>query len=194
MTEYVYQETDYIKEVDLTDFENLMLMYSYMPEDIENEHEYNKVLQYILRLLEKAPDFLQAYEYAIIMVHQLKETPETITTLKELEHDFMLACERVAIKDDIYTKTVEWGWIENRPLIRGLFRNADKLWIAGNLAEAHELFTKLYKTNEDDNIGVRYCVKAIGQGMSRDEFNKRFVSAEGGYFISDTLEHCFFTL
>jgi hypothetical protein len=191
MEEYVYQESDYIKAKDLAEFHRIMILYGFMPEDIEDMDEYNDVLLFLFSIAEKAPNFLQAYEYAITMIHQLKETPETIATLKELEHDFMLACERIAIKDDIYTKTVEWSWVENRPLIRGLFRKADKLWIAGNLAEAHELFTKLYKTNEDDNIGVRYCLKAIGQGMSRDDFNKRFVSADGGYYISDELEKWF---
>jgi hypothetical protein len=47
MEEYVYQETDCIKNVDLKDFENLMLLFDYMPEDIEDEYNYNKVLEYI---------------------------------------------------------------------------------------------------------------------------------------------------
>ncbi len=99
MKEYVYQETDYIKEVDLAEFHRIMILYGIMPEDIDDMDEYNDVLLFLFSIAEKAPDFLQAYEYAIIMVHQLKETPETIARLKELEHDFMLACERVAIKD-----------------------------------------------------------------------------------------------
>jgi hypothetical protein len=191
MEEYVYQETDYIKNVDLKDFENLMLLFDYMPEDIEDEYNYNKVLEYILRLLDKAPDFLQPYEFAINMVNQQNETPDTIATLNELERNFIQACERVAKRDNIYSKTVEWSLLENRPLIRGLFHNADNHWKNGKVAEAHELFTKLYKTNEDDNIGARYAVKATGEGMSRDEFQKRFVSAEGGYYISDELEKWF---
>ena len=31
MTEYIYQETDYIKEVDLAEFHRIMILYGFMP-------------------------------------------------------------------------------------------------------------------------------------------------------------------
>lgn len=79
--------------------------------------------------------------------------------------------------------------MENRPLIRGLYRKADMLWEAGQLKEANELFSNILKTNEDDNIGARYSVKATGERMSYEEFEKRFTVDGGtGYKVPELWE------
>jgi len=99
------------------------------------------------------------------------------------------ACERIAQKEDIFNKEVPWGWHENRPLIRGLYNKADRMWKRGELEQAHELFSKILKTNEGDNIGARYSVKATGEKMDYKEFEMRFTYSDesGSYFKNEEL-------
>lgn len=74
-------------------------------------------------------------------------------------------------------------------MIRGLFHKANKLWENGEIKKANELFNKIFKTNEDDNIGARYSVKATSEGMSLKEFDERFTVEDesGSYFRTEEL-------
>jgi tetratricopeptide (TPR) repeat protein len=189
MQEYIYEETKYIKRKDLKDFEDLMMSYDFMPEEIDDENEFNIVFQYLVNLTSKAPDFLSPYEFALSMLSLLEPDKDLLDLQKDLESRWIQACERIAQKEDIFNRTVEWGFLENRPLIRGLFNKANKLWEAGQIKDAHELFSKIYKTNENDNIGARYSVKATGEGMSYEEFEKRFTVDGGtGYKVPELWE------
>lgn len=189
MQEFIYEESDYINHKDLKDFEDLMMKYDYMPEDIQDDSEFNRVFRYLVNLTSKAPDFLVAYEFALSMLALLEPDDELREFETDLEGRWIKACEKIAQKKDIYSKQVPWGFMENRPLIRGLYRKADMLWEAGKMKEAHELFSKIYKTNEDDNIGARYSVKATGEGMSYEEFEKRFTVDDGtGYKVPELWE------
>lgn len=189
MEDFVYDETKYIHKKELEHFEDLMLEYDFTPEDIDNYEEFQSVLLYLLQLTDKFPDFLNPYEYILSMLSLL----ETSSELKELKEDahtrWIKACERVALKENIYSQTVEWGFIENRPLIRGLFDKANLLWESGKIKQANQLFAKIYKTNPNDNIGARYPLKATSEGMSFEEFENRFTYTDemGSFYKNEEL-------
>lgn len=189
MQEYIYEETKYIKRQDLKDFNDLLLHHEFAPEDILDEVEFNIVFQYLLNLTIKAPDFLPPYEYAFRMIGQMEQDKDILDLESDLEQRWFKACEKIAHREDIYSKHVPWGFLENRPLIRGLFNKANNLWKAGKLKQANELFSKILKTNENDNIGARYSVKATGEGMSFNEFEERFTQEDesGSYFKNEEL-------
>ena len=189
MEEFVYDETKYIKPEDLKEYIELMLKYDFMPEYIEDGSEFNRVFQYLVNLTSKAPDFITVYEYALSMLELFELDEDLITLQKELEQRKIEACEKIAKKEKLFDKTVEWGIHENRPLIRGLFQKANNLWRDGKLKQAYELFSNIYKINENDNIGARYSVKATGEGMSFDEFESRFVIEDerGSYYRTPEL-------
>ncbi len=193
MEEFFYDDTKYIKRKDLVDFEDLMMKYDYLPEEIEKEDEFNIVFQYLVNLTIKAPDFLLPYEFALSMLSLMEPDGDLQELQVSLEQRWMQACERVAEKEDIFKKRVEWGWVENRPLIRGLFQKANKLWKAGQLKQAHDLFGKIFKTNENDNIGARYSVKATADGMSLEEFEERFTYSDedGTYYKNEAISEWF---
>lgn len=187
MKDFIYDETKYIKRKDLKDYDGLMSECDFMPQEIEDEDEFNIVFQYLVNLTIKAPDFLPPYENAFSMLDCLEHDVELEELQTDLEQRLIEACERIAEKEDIFKKTVEWAWQENRPLIRGLLRKANNLWKSAQISEANELFSKIYKTNENDNIGARYSVKATAEGMSYEEFEERFTfeDADGSYYNKD---------
>lgn len=189
MKEFIYEETKYIKRVDHKDFVQLMLTCDFMPEEIQDGVKFNIMFQYLCNLTIKAPDFLPPYEYVIGMIDELEPTKELGSLQNDLEQRWFEACERIADREDIYSKHVSWGVIENRPLIRGLFNKANKFWESGKLQHANELFNKILKTNTDDNIGARYSVKATAEGMTFEEFEQRFTLEDetGSYFKNEEL-------
>lgn len=193
MEDFIYQEENYIKRKDLMDYENLMMKYDFMPEDIQDDNEYNRVFQYLVNLTLKAPDFLQPYEFSLSMAKYLESDKELTLLTSDLRKRLLEACYRIVDKEDIFNKKVEWGWQENRPLIRGLYFEADQLWKQGEIKKAHELFSKILKTNENDNIGARYSVKATQEGLSHQEFEKRFTYSDeyGSYYKHEELTEWF---
>jgi hypothetical protein len=160
-----------------------------MPEEIQDEKDFNFVLNYLLGLSLRAPNFILLYEYSLGMLNRLKATQEIDALKNNLEQRKIAACEYVAQKDNIFNKNVVWAFHENRPLIRGLMSKADRIWESGQLKEAHELFSKIYKTNKKDNVGARYSLKATAEGMSFDEFEERFTyhDEQGSYYKTDEI-------
>lgn len=189
MKEYFHQESDYIDKANYQAFNEMMVNCDFMPEDIQDKKEFDFVLNYLLGLSLRAPNFILLYEYTLGMLNRLKSTEEIDKLKNNLEQRKIAACEYVAHQDDIFKKTVVWGFHENRPLIRGLMRKADKLWELGQLKEANELFCNIYKTNKNDNVGARYSMKATAEGISFAEFEKRFTyhDEHGSYYKTDEI-------
>lgn len=186
MQDYIYEETKYIKRQDLNDFRNMMSDCDYMPEEIQDENEFNIVFHYILNLTKKAPDFLPAYEVGLRMADCLEPSLDTAALQSDLTILWVNACEKIAEKEKIYEKQIPWGFMENRPLIRGLYTKAEALWKGGVFDEANKRFSMILKTNENDNVGARYSVKATAEKMKYKEFEKRFTTKDGtGYNITE---------
>lgn len=179
MKAYFHEEEKHIDPIDYMTFNGLMGSCDFTPEEINDPEKFNSVFHFLLELNHKAPNFVQSYEYALGMLTQFEPSDETEALKIDLQNRKIKACEFIAQQDDLFKKKVVWGCLENRPIIRGLMLKADKLWEAGQLKEAHELFSKIYKTNPDDNIGARYSIKATKEEMSFAEFEERFVYHEG---------------
>ncbi len=191
--EYVYDEEKYISSKDFSHFDDLMDECDYQPELIQDKGRFNMVLQYLVSQIERSPDFLPSYEYAVGMLNRTKLDKELSELRVELLEKWAGACNRIAEKENIFNKVVLWGWQENRPLIRGLFFEANRLWGEGKIADAHELFSKILRTNSEDNVGARYSVKATGEGMTLEEFEERFTysDADGTYYKNEELQKWF---
>jgi len=174
MEEFIYEERNYIKSKDLKFYAELLSKYEYYPSGIEDEFQFKIVLEYFISLIERAKDFIPAYQYAHSMIDSLKPNIDVLKEKNDIESKWFEASMRIAEKENIFNKEVAWGWHENRPLIRGIYMGAEKLWKNNEFEKAHELFSKLLKTNENDNIGARYSVKATAERISYDDFEKQF--------------------
>lgn len=192
MKEYIYEESDYINPKDYTYFLDISTKHDFDFKAIEDRVEFNIVMQYLINLTEKAVDFLPGYEQALIMIDSLEPDKDLRELKTDLETRYFEACDRITEKEDVFNKVVLWVFMENRPLIRGLYNKANRLWEQGGIDQAHELFSKILKTNESDNIGARYAVKATEEKMRLIEFERRFTfSDESGTFYKPELEEWF---
>lgn len=190
MEEFIYEEENYISQKDLKFYAELLNKYEFYPSGIEDKFQFNIVLEYFISLTERAKDFIPAYQYAHTMIDSLKPNKDVLKQKDDIESKWFEASMKIAKKEKIFNKTVAWGWHENRPFVRGIYIGAEKLWKNNEFEKAHELFSKILKTNENDNIGARYSVKATAERITYDDFEKRFTILQkdgSSYYNSDEL-------
>lgn len=153
----------------------------------ENLGESNPMFikKQLQRLIQEDPDFLDSY---LLLSEILFEEGKDYEGEEMSKTAFIRAIKLITDKKGNWPEVLEWGWLENRHIIKAILNKALSYWVKGETDEALDLFRKLLSTNPGDNPGVRYYILAIKQGMSYRKFEKRF--DEGGYF-SSKLDHWF---
>jgi tetratricopeptide (TPR) repeat protein len=138
------------------------------------------VKRQLKQLIEKDPDFLDPY----LLLYEILQDEGN---LSEAEKIFNEAYERslklIMDKKGNWPDVLEWGWLENRHIIRTILNKTISLWKIGETDGALNLFRKLLKTNPGDNVGARDYILAIRMNMSFEDFEKRF--NKGGYYDMD---------
>ena len=64
--------------------------------------------------------------------------------------------------------------------------SAEELWEEDDLDAAKSLCEKLFRANWKDNIGARYSILAISEGMSLEQFENHFV--KNGYMNDKVIQ------
>lgn len=142
--------------------------------DIQENFTGNNVkttISALKKLIKKDPFFFDSY----LMIFDLLNNSGKSKEAEEIIADgYNKALDLVLDKNGNWPEKLEWGWLENRHIIRLFINVGITLWKKGKQEEALELFEKLLKTNPNDNAGVRYFILAILEGMSLTAFNKKF--------------------
>ncbi len=90
----------------------------------------------------------------------------------------------VANMDGDYPKSLPWGWLENRHIIRALCNFALLQWEQDHIRLSLEIYRKLLASNLNDNIGARYSILAILLGYGPD-YEALFLPDTGPIFGLD---------
>jgi tetratricopeptide (TPR) repeat protein len=145
-----------------------------------NEENTAATIKKLNALIEKEPDFFDPYLllYQILNYEEKQQEAE-----KFLNTAYERALKKIVDKDGNWPDIMEWGWIENRHIIRTFINKGVNLWENDQTNEALDLFRKLLKTNPNDNAGARYFILGIKMKMSYDDFNDEF--DKGGYWDQD---------
>ncbi len=139
-----------------------------------------KTISALEKLIQKDPCFFDSYLMIFDLLNssgKSKEAEEIIAV------GYSNALDLILDEECNWPQKLEWGWIENRHIIRLFVNVGTTLWKKGKQEEALELFEKLLKTNPNDNAGVRFYILAILEGMSLNVFNKKF--DKGGFYNSE---------
>jgi tetratricopeptide (TPR) repeat protein len=134
-------------------------------------------------LIKKDPDFFDSY---LLLYEILQDENKFAEAEDVLNNAFEKAIKLITDKDGNWPDILEWGWLENRHIIRTVLNKAISLWTDGKADIALDLFRKLLKTNPGDNVGAREFILAIRMDMSYDEFEDRF--NKGGYYDRETID------
>jgi len=129
------------------------------------------------QLIEQDPDFLDSY---ILLCEILEGEGDDAEAEKLLDKAYDRAVRLITDKNGNWPDVLEWGWLENRHIIRAILNKAISLWNNNEINGALDLFRKLLKTNPGDNVGARDYILAIRMNMSFEDFEKRF--NKGGFY------------
>lgn len=132
-------------------------------------------------LIEKDPDFLDPY---LVLCEIWEDEGNSKEADSLLDVAYKRALKLILDKDGNWPDILEWGFLENRHIIRTILNKAISLWDHQAADEALEIFRKLLHTNPNDNAGARYFILAIRRNMTFKEYEDRF--DKGGYYDMDT--------
>ncbi len=131
-------------------------------------------------LINEDPYFLDSY---LLLTFIFEDNGLIDESEKILEVAYQKALELILDKNGNWPDRLEWGWLENRHIIRTLINKGISFWKNSENEKALSLFSNLLKTNPNDNGGVRYLKLGILDGLSEEEFNNKF--DKGGYWDQD---------
>lgn len=154
--------------------------YGYLEKMERGEETYEEISKRMKRLIKKDPDFLDSY----LTLYEIYMEIESYSQAHEvLDKAFKRAVDMITDKEGNWPEKLEWGWLENRHIIRTILNKALFYWNRDDTNNALYLLRKLLRSNPGDNIGARDFILAIRMGMGYREFEKRF--NRGGYYDSE---------
>lgn len=133
----------------------------------------------LVKLMSMDPDFFDSHLllYEILQSEENRDRAE-----KVLDKAYERALKLILDDDGNWPDKLEWGWLENRHIIRTFINRAMVFWMSGNNEQALDLFRNLLKTNPGDNVGARDFILAIRMNLTAREFQSRF--DKGGHYDS----------
>ena len=175
--EYYYDEVKHAGKILHKQYTDMMLKYQFDVVLMAEQIGIEEAESFLLNLIDKAPNFIQPYADLCVLYSRLEGVEDELAAIESA--GFVISKSLVIDKNGNFPEVLEWGYIENRPIVRFLNMGAEELWQEGNLDEAKGLYEGLLRSNWMDNIGARYCLLAIYQGMSFDDYYNSFEAEDG---------------
>ncbi|MBN2651519.1 MAG: hypothetical protein JXR63_03975 [Spirochaetales bacterium] len=148
----------------------------YEIQDSLTDDNVEEIIEELKTLKKEDPYFLDSY---LLIAELLKYSNKYKQAEKQIDDAYEKALELVTDPSGIWPDRLEWGWLENRHIIRTFVNMGLKYWQETKTLEAYALFSKLLETNPNDNPGVRYYMVAILENLSKNEFYARFENENG---------------
>ena len=127
-------------------------------------------------LIRRDPDFYDPY---LMLRSILLDGGRVAAAEALLDTAYQRALRRVTDEQGNWPRTLEWGWMENRHIIRTFLNKAIACWEARQTDEALDLFRRLLRANPNDNVSARDYILAIRLGLTFAQFEKKFASQFG---------------
>lgn len=134
-------------------------------------------------LIKEDPYFLDSYNLLSEIYDDLGDTTNYISVVGDAGKKGL---DLILDEQGKWPSLLEWGFLENRHIIRAILNLGMHYWQKGENSKALEIFRNLLCSNLNDNIGARDFILAIRSGMSCRKFHEKF--DRGGYFDIDLVE------
>lgn len=143
-------------------------------------NNYNsKFINEMIELIKKDDKYFEPY----LILYKIYTDKDKIDKAKKyLDTAYQKACEIVIDKNGNWPKSMKWGRVANRHIIKTFVNKGVDFWNEKKTDEALKLFRNLLKSNPNDNAGVRNFILAIRMGLSYIDFENKF--NKGGYYDS----------
>ena len=129
------------------------------------------------KLIDIDPDFFDPY---LILYKVYLNTNNLNKADKILDTAFDRA-KTIILDNDKLPDLLEWGWLENRHILRTLFNKAERLWETGSKHKAEALFRNLITMSPNDNLGAGfYLLGLLMKQKYGDLCDRYFYNEDGG--------------
>ncbi len=139
--------------------------------------DIKKSVKKLQDMIIKDPDFFDPY----ITLHEYYMFNKEVKKGYEiLSKGYFRAVDLIVDENDDFPDVLNWGFTENRHIIRILFNFATMLWLSNQTNEALAILLQLLKSNPNDNIGARYAIVALLEKYeSYEQFEEQFETGDG---------------
>jgi tetratricopeptide (TPR) repeat protein len=135
-------------------------------EVMETNMSNKKRVKELEELIQQDPDFYDTYNALSDVYTELDDREKANACITEA---FERGYARV-VPGGTWPKHIEWGYLENRHILRIFTRYGIVCWKQGEIEKALELFRHILQVAPEDNVGIRYFILSIRLGISMDEF------------------------
>ncbi len=146
------------------------LKYDQIYEQLDVNDELRSI-EKLKKLIKEDKNYFDPY---ILLSRLFNQINDSESAKDIIDQGYKNALNYIKNKQGNSPTRVEWGYIENRHIIRILVFKAFDFWEDNRSDEAYELFKTILKLNPNDNSGVRYPMMAILENMSKVEFDDKF--------------------
>ncbi len=171
----IFPEDEKYEFIDIDRFEISEEYYEFLEDPVADD--YIKSEKILKKMIKQDPYFFDPY--TVLHEYYLNENK------MQKAYNLMLKGYKNATelieKDGKFPDILRWGFIENRHIIRVIFNFATLLWLADKKDDALEILLKLLKSNLDDNVGARYSILAILEGLESQEHLEELFDSGDGY-------------
>jgi tetratricopeptide (TPR) repeat protein len=151
------------------------------------EQDVAKGIKELKSMIQKDPDFFDPYVVLFDYYHADNKPMLAFEIIKDGYNRAM----KMIVKKGKFPDELSWMFMENRHIIRIIFQYAMLMWEVGEKDEALRIFQQLLGSNPNDNIGARYVIVAMLDGMaSMREYEEKFETKEG-YLDGNKVEKWF---
>ncbi|MDD3486827.1 MAG: tetratricopeptide repeat protein [Candidatus Moranbacteria bacterium] len=147
---------------------------------IESDISAKKLEKELKEMIEADPDFYDPY-IALADLYFYNNKKDAGGKLLKIAYD--RAVDRIVDSRGNWPELMEWGWLENRHLMRALEQFGVLLWETGKTKGALDIFRKILRMNPGDNQGMRHNILAIRLGMGVEEWQKPFEAKHKGEVV-----------
>jgi tetratricopeptide (TPR) repeat protein len=132
-----------------------------------------KIKRELIKLINQDEYFFDSYTF---LAQILESEGKEAESIKLIDDGYTKSLELILDKSGNWPDRMEWGWLENRHIIRIILNKGINEWTCGNKDQALDIFRNLLSSNPNDNAGVRFYILAVKIGLSFDEYEERFES------------------
>jgi len=154
---------------------------------LDNDLSPGQLKRSLKRLINEDPFFFDPY---LILAEIFYNEGKHNQGKDLLQKAFQNAMMKIVNKEGKWPKIMEWGWLENRHIIRTLDMWATELWDDGKTEESLTILRNLLKTNPADNIGARYAILAIRMDLD-SSYELQFSAVLPGYIDASKISNWF---
>lgn len=150
---------------------------------LQEDLEEKVLIKKLKAIIKKDPTFFDSYSYLSQILEGQGKLQESLILLNK---GYDKCLNLILDEDKNWPDRMEWGWFENRHILRLLLNKGLSEWKIGNKVSALDILRKQLELNPNDNVGVRQFILAIRMGLTLSQFEKKF--DKGGYYDSELMD------